>query len=124
MKENKMLIYLIFFVLGYFVARMMRGNGLSVGGRRGIIESLGHGCMPLNIRTAFSADGRNCYGKSEKDCNKQNCRWHQPPGPRHHTPVAPPLTPPSGCSNCKPIQELKIKCNELGNELGWHDDSK
>ena len=34
MTENKLLKFLIAFVLGYFVAHMMRGNGLSVGGRR------------------------------------------------------------------------------------------
>ena len=34
MTENKLLKFLIAFVLGYFVARMMRGNGLSVGGRK------------------------------------------------------------------------------------------
>ena len=31
MKEDEMLMCLIAFVLGYLVARMMRGNGLSVG---------------------------------------------------------------------------------------------
>ena len=34
MSENLVLKCLIAFVLGYFVAHMMRGNGLSVGGRR------------------------------------------------------------------------------------------
>ena len=33
MSEDSMLICLIAFVLGYLVARMMRGNGLSVGGQ-------------------------------------------------------------------------------------------
>ena len=32
MKEDEMLMCLIAFVLGYLVARMIRGNGLSVGG--------------------------------------------------------------------------------------------
>ncbi len=32
MKEDSMLMCLIAFVLGYLVARMMRGNGLMVGG--------------------------------------------------------------------------------------------
>ncbi len=32
MKEDEMLMCLIAFVIGYLVARMMRGNGLSVGG--------------------------------------------------------------------------------------------
>ncbi len=31
MKEDEMLMCLICFVLGYLVARMIRGNGLSVG---------------------------------------------------------------------------------------------
>ena len=31
MKKDEMLMCLIAFVLGYLVARMMRGNGLSVG---------------------------------------------------------------------------------------------
>ena len=34
MKEDEMLKCLIAFVLGYLVARMMRGNGLSVGGQQ------------------------------------------------------------------------------------------
>ena len=33
MKEDSMLMCLIAFVLGYLVARMMRGNGLMVGGQ-------------------------------------------------------------------------------------------
>ena len=33
MKEDEMLMCLIAFVLGYLVARMMRGNGLNVGGQ-------------------------------------------------------------------------------------------
>ena len=33
MKEDEMLMCLIAFVIGYLVARMMRGNGLSVGGQ-------------------------------------------------------------------------------------------
>ena len=33
MKEDKMLMCLIAFVLGYLVSRMIRGNGLSVGGK-------------------------------------------------------------------------------------------
>lgn len=40
MKEDEMLMCLICFVLGYLVARMMRGNGLSVGG--GMVESSPH----------------------------------------------------------------------------------
>ena len=32
MKEDELLMCLIAFVLGYLVQRMMRGNGLSVGG--------------------------------------------------------------------------------------------
>lgn len=31
MKEDKMIMCLIAFVLGYLVSRMMRGNGMSVG---------------------------------------------------------------------------------------------
>ena len=33
MKTDEMLMCLIAFVLGYLVARMMRGNGLNVGGQ-------------------------------------------------------------------------------------------
>jgi hypothetical protein len=33
MSEDQMLMCLIAFVLGYLVSRMMRGNGLSVGGK-------------------------------------------------------------------------------------------
>ena len=33
MKEDSMLMCLIAFVLGFLVQRMMRGNGLSVGGK-------------------------------------------------------------------------------------------
>ena len=34
MKEDEMIMCLIAFVIGYLVARMMRGNGMSVGGQQ------------------------------------------------------------------------------------------
>jgi len=53
MTEDSMLMCLIAFVLGYLVSRMMRGNGLSVGGRNNRLT------------------GQSC--KNDDDCQEISC---------------------------------------------------
>jgi hypothetical protein len=71
MSEDSMLMYLIFFVLGFLVARMTSGNGLSVGG-----DVLGE----LRELREFD-DFKPCIHKTtESDCKsstmKGRCFWN------------------------------------------------
>ena len=63
MSEDSMLKCLIAFVLGYLVARMMRGNGLSVGGE---ILTMGHGDTSVTVD-----DDTNCT--QDNECNGKMC---------------------------------------------------
>ena len=67
MSEDSMLKCLIAFVLGYLVARMMRGNGLSVGG-----DTKEYG-------KCTTADDCGGSGTSQCYCNQQ------PDGPYGYT---------------------------------------
>lgn len=73
MKEDSMLMCLIAFVLGYLVARMMRGNGLNVGGEEikciinnNNVEKL---CEKNNLSNTECED---IYDSIKKYCNNNN----------------------------------------------------
>ena len=73
MKEDSMLMCLIAFVLGYLVARMMRGNGLSVGGEeiKCIINNnnVKKLCKKNNLSNEECGD---IYDSIKKHCNNNN----------------------------------------------------
>ena len=66
MSEDSMLMCLIAFVLGYLVARMMRGNGLSVGGKEKIE------CNKYNWRGRKWRREDNCQRDPNCELNKNN----------------------------------------------------
>ena len=72
MKEDSMLMCLIAFVLGYLVARMMRGNGLMVGGQAKKCTS--HACDEV-LKTPDGIKCDYCNNLTnelcEEDINKQ-----------------------------------------------------
>ena len=67
MKEDEMLMCLIAFVLGYLVARMIRGNGLTSDvDPSDCLDTEGYcpkmGCVPINF-PSYAVNHEMCYGK-------------------------------------------------------------
>ena len=69
MSEDSMLVCLIAFVLGYLVARMMRGIGLSVGGDQLNISS-SDTCVCMESGTAWGQKYRYVCGKALYDLHE------------------------------------------------------
>ena len=80
MKKDKMLMCLICFVLGYLVARMMRGNGLSVGAAYdNEVDEVDESSTKSNIKKYFNQmtirrnEYIDNYPKTQPDGQKSEC---------------------------------------------------